>query len=72
MSDEVKQAPPRTRRVADPEIQTMADLDRLICSLPDDDSVARVLAWLVGKHCPGAVSFSKCVTTTPDLNDPRR
>ena len=62
MTDATRTAAPRTKRVADPEIQVMADLDRLICSLPDDDSVARVLAWLVGKHCPGAVSFSKQIT----------
>lgn len=65
MSDETRTAAPRTKRVADPEIQAMAELDRIIAGLPDDDSVARVLAWLVGKHCPGAVAFSKQVTTAP-------
>ena len=65
MSDETKTERPKATRVVDGELQAMAKLDRLICELPDDASVARVLAWLVCKHCPEGVSFCKRVVPDP-------
>ena len=51
MSDETRTAAPRTKRrlVVDAEIQAMAELDRILCDLPDT-SLPRVLGWLVAKH----------------------
>ena len=49
MSDETRTAAPRTKRVADPELQAMAELDRIMCELPIA-ALPRVLAWLVHKY----------------------
>ncbi len=43
---------PRKPRKPDPELKTMAQLDYLMCDLPNDESRGRVLLWLCGKHGP--------------------
>ena len=44
-------APPKTSRVADPELQAMAKLDAILADL-SEASVGRVIAWLVSRYTP--------------------
>jgi hypothetical protein len=46
---ETKTETPPTRRV-DPELQTMAKLDKLLAELPSDEACERVLDWLASRH----------------------
>lgn len=45
----VVSTPAKKKRGLDEELQTMARIDRLLCDL-EPAQVARVLAWLNGKH----------------------
>lgn len=72
MSDDAtKTAAPRTKRVACPELQAMAELDRILCELPDA-SLPRVLGWLAAKHSNAITVLRGDPYTPKELDEGRR